>query len=564
MTRFNPLATRALHCEASKPPTQAGEMPEHRAAVLDDAHLGDIHGALGTLKAGDVAPRETWRHRLTTFLAILGPGLIVMVGDNDAGAFSTYTQAGQNYGTSLLWTLALLIPVLYVNQEMVLRLGAVTGVGHARLILERFGKFWGAFSVIDLFILNALTIVTEFIGVSLGLDYLGMPKTWGVVASALLIMAAVSTGEFRRFERFALALVVGSLILIPIFFMAHPSWASMAHDFMVPGLPKGSVLADVMLLIIAIVGTTVAPWQLFFQQSYVIDKRITPRFIRYERADLVLGIIIVVAGAAAMMAFCASAFIGTPEFGEFQDAGTVAIGLTRHIGPVAGVFFAIALIDASLIGAAAVSLSTAYAVGDVLSVRHSLHRGPQQAKLFYGVYFGLIAGAAGLVLIPGAPLGLLTNAVQTLAGVLLPSATVFLLLLCNDQAVLGPWVNSRRVNIFTTLVIGVLVTLSVILTAAVLFPAITGEQITGILAVGGGLALLGTIVALLFGKSPSGERTDRWLKQRWRMPPLPALEPLRLSTMNRLWLIVLRGYLLIAVVMVIVRVVQMTAGNHAG
>ena len=564
MTDFNTAAARVLRCETSEKPTHTGMPPEARGAVLDDAHVGDIRGALGTLKAGDIAPRETWRHRLTTFLAILGPGLIVMVGDNDAGAFSTYTQAGQNYGTSLLWTLAMLVPVLYVNQEMVLRLGAVTGVGHARLILERFGRFWGAFSVIDLFILNALTIVTEFIGVSLGLDYLGMPKTWGVAASALLIIAAVSTGEFRRFERFALTLVVGSLILIPIFFMAHPSWTSMAHDFVVPRLPKGSVLADVMLLIIAIVGTTVAPWQLFFQQSYVIDKRITPRFIRYERADLVLGIVIVVAGAAAMMAFCAAAFRGTPEFGQFQDAGTVAAGLARHIGPVAGVFFAIALIDASLIGAAAVSLSTAYAVGDVLSVRHSLHRGPQHAKLFYGVYFSLIAGAAGLVLIPGAPLGLLTNAVQTLAGVLLPSATVFLLLLCNDEAVLGPWVNSRRVNIFTTLVIGILVTLSVILTAAVLFPSITGEQIAGILASGALLALVGTVIALVFGKPRRGGLADPCFKQRWRMPPLPTLAPLRLSPMNRLWMTVLRGYLLIAIVMVIVRVAQMAAGNHSG
>ena len=153
---------------------------EARGAVLDDAHVGHIHGAFGTILHGDIAPRTTWKHRLTTLLAILGPGLIVMVGDNDAGAFATHGQAGQNYGTTLLWTLALLIPVLYVNQEMVLRLGAVTGVGHARLIFERFGKFWGAFSVIDLFMLNALTIVTEFIGISLALHYLGLDKTTGV------------------------------------------------------------------------------------------------------------------------------------------------------------------------------------------------------------------------------------------------------------------------------------------------------------------------------------------------------------------------------------------------
>src|ERR1700726_108879 len=167
-----------------------------RTAVLDEAHVGDIKGALGTIARNDTAPRSNWWARLRTLLAILGPGLIVMVGDNDAGAFGTYTQAGQNYGTTLLWTLALLIPVLYVNQEMVLRLGAVTGVGHARLIFERFGKFWGAFSVIDLFMLNALTIVTEFIGISLGLDYLGVSKFWGVSLSALIIIGAASTGDF--------------------------------------------------------------------------------------------------------------------------------------------------------------------------------------------------------------------------------------------------------------------------------------------------------------------------------------------------------------------------------
>src|SRR6202451_2809615 len=176
-------------------------------AVLDDAHIGHIQGAFGTILHGDVAPRETWKHRLTTLLAIIGPGLIVVRGRNGARASATYGQAGQTYGTTLLWTLALLIPVLYVNQEMVLRLGAVTGVGHARLIFERFGKFWGAFSVIDLFLLNALTIVTEFIGISLALHYLGVSQVWGVIAAAALVMAAASTGNFRQFERFSLALV---------------------------------------------------------------------------------------------------------------------------------------------------------------------------------------------------------------------------------------------------------------------------------------------------------------------------------------------------------------------
>src|SRR6202043_388854 len=165
--------------------------PTIHTAVLDKAHLGDIHGALGTIAEDDFAPRSTLGARLKTLLAILGPGLIVMVGDNDAGAFGTYTQAGQNYGTTLLWTLLLLVPVLFVNQEMVMRLGAVTGVGHARLIFERFGKFGGAFSVIDLFILNALTIVTEFIGITFVLDFFGISKIVGVGIAAALTMAAV-------------------------------------------------------------------------------------------------------------------------------------------------------------------------------------------------------------------------------------------------------------------------------------------------------------------------------------------------------------------------------------
>lgn len=365
-----------------------------KTAHLDEAHIGHINGALGTILQNDTGKRHTWRARAATLLAILGPGLIVMVGDNDAGAFGTYTQAGQNYGTTLLWTLLLLIPVLYVNQEMVLRLGAVTGVGHARLILERFGKFWGAFSVIDLFLLNALTIVTEFIGISLGLDYLGVPELWGVAASALMVMIAASAGNFRRFERIALLLVAGNFFLIPVLLMVHPPLGQVARDFFIPQLPKGAPLSEVILLIIAIVGTTVAPWQLFFQQSYVIDKRITPRFIPYERADLWLGIGLVIIGAVAMMAFCAAAFAGRPEFGNFTDAGAVAAGIEKYAGQAPGMFFALALIDASIIGAAAVSLATAYAVSDVLSLRHSLHRKPGDAKAFYAVYFGLIILAA--------------------------------------------------------------------------------------------------------------------------------------------------------------------------
>ncbi|WP_433801272.1 NRAMP family divalent metal transporter [Actinomycetospora sp. CA-084318] len=536
-------------------------MADRPSAVLDDAHLGDIHGALGTVRLDDTGARTSLPARLKTLVAIVGPGLIVMVGDNDAGAFGTYTQAGQDYGTSLLWTLLLLVPVLYLNQEMVLRLGAVTGVGHARLILERFGRFWGAFSVIDLFLLNGLTIVTEFIGISLGLSYLGLPTVPGVLVAAVVVVAAASTGSFRRFERVCLVLVVGNVLLIPILLMAHPPLGQLARDFVVPGLPGGQ-LSTIMLLIIGIVGTTVAPWQLFFQQSYVIDKRITPRFMGYEKADLWIGIVIVVLGAGAMMAFTTTAFAGQPEFGDFTDAGGVADGLGRYVGPAAGVMFALALIDASIIGAAAVSLSTAYAIGDVLGLKHSLHRGVREAKGFYAVFAGILVLAAVVVVIPGSPLGLLTEGVQTLAGVLLPSASVFLLLLCNDREVLGPWVNGRVRNLLTAVVITVLVLLSVVLTAAVVFPDITAGAILTILGAGGGLAVLVGVVALVVGlrrpgpaAPPAGDRST------WRMPPLALLTRPELSRGRRLGLTVLRGYLVIAVGMVVVRIVQLAVSS---
>jgi Mn2+/Fe2+ NRAMP family transporter len=539
---------------------------EKEFAVLDTEHVGDIRGALGTIARGDVAARPRLSSKVKTLLAIVGPGLIVMVGDNDAGAFGTYTQAGQNYGTHLLWTLLLLVPVLYVNQEMVLRLGAVSGVGHARLILERFGKFWGAFSVIDLFILNALTIVTEFIGVTLAVGYLGLPKIPAVILAGGVVVGAATTGSFRRFERICLVLVLGSLVLIPIYLMVHPPAVQMAHDFVVPGFPHGAQTSTVMLLIIAIVGTTVAPWQLFFQQSYVIDKRITPRFIKYERVDLWIGIGLVVVGAAAMFGFSAAVFAGRKGAGHFTDAAGTANGLGHYVSRLAGDLFAIGLLDASIIGAAAVGLATAYATSDVLSLNHSLHRPVKTAKGFYACYAGLMAIAAALVLTPGVPLGLLTEGVQTLAGVLLPSAAVFLLLLCNDKAVLGPWSNSKKLNVFTAAVIWVLILLSIILTASVLFPNITGTQIVGVL---GGGVILGMLVGmyLLFHARRNPARTTvvdilaESSRDTWRMPALNSLVKPVMSTQRKIGLMTLRGYLLIAFALVVVRIVRVAVGS---
>jgi hypothetical protein len=271
-------------------------------------------------------------------------------------------------------------------------------------------------------------------------------------------------------------------------------------------------------------------------------------------------------GAVAMMGFCAQLFAGKPEFGNFTDAGGVIAGLAKYAGRTEAVLFAVALFDAAIIGAAAVSLSTAYAMGDVFRIHHSLHRGVGDAKGFYIAYFGVIAIAAVIVLIPGSPLGLLTEAVQTLAGVLLPSATVFLLLLCNDKAVLGPWVNSTRLNVFTGAVIWVLVMLSIILTASVMYPDMSGTTIVDLL-VGGTVVAVIAFVAMQLrrklgrdGSSVSFDSAEMTLpkdaRQTWRMPPLDTLPPPNFTLAKRIWMGVLRAYLAIAVVLVITKVVQ--------
>src|SRR6516225_9110757 len=193
---------------ASNPPARPQQAPraERERYVLDSAHVGDIRGAFGTISQHEEG-RRGLRSRALALLAIIGPGLIVMVGDNDAGGVATYSQAGQNYGTSLLWVLVLLIPVLIVNQEMVVRLGAVTGVGHGKMIFERFGRFWGFFSVGDLFILNFLTLVTEFIGVGLALQHLGVSPYISVPIAAGILIAATATGSFARWERVMFAFI---------------------------------------------------------------------------------------------------------------------------------------------------------------------------------------------------------------------------------------------------------------------------------------------------------------------------------------------------------------------
>jgi len=526
--------------------------------VVEESHSGDIHGAFGTIRVSDEAPRRTWRRRLLTLAAIVGPGLIVMVGDNDAGGVSTYAQAGQDFGYSLLWTLLILVPVLIVNQEMVVRLGAVTGVGQARLIKERFGSFWAWFSVGGLFLLNFLIISTEFIGVSMAGEYFGFSPYVVVPLSAILLIGITVTGNFTRWERAMFVFLFASLLVLPLAVLSHPDPGAVIKGFVQPSI-QGGFTSNAALLIIAIVGTTVAPWQLFFQQSNVIDKRITPRWLEYEKADTVLGAIVVVVGAAAIMMSAASAFTGTSDFGHYRDALGLARGLRVHISPAVGAIFALVLFDASIVGASAVTLATSYAFGDMFGLRHSLHRGIADAKLFYGSYAATVAVAAAIVLIPRAPLGLITTAVQALAGILLPSSTVFVVLLCNDRAVLGPWVNRPWLNLVAAVIVSALLVLSMVLVISTVFPSVDVNLLVVVLGVLMAVALVAGGVWLWNGQrgaapEPEVSRADR---ESWRMPALVLLERPTWSAPRRVAMVVMAGYLVVAVLLLAVKATQL-------
>jgi Mn2+/Fe2+ NRAMP family transporter len=547
---------------SEREPLEKDSHSQSRGNITARSREGEIRGAFGTINADDRQPSRTWRQRLLTLAAIMGPGIIVLVGDNDAGGVATYAQAGQDMGYSLLWTLVLLVPVLIVNQEMVVRLGAVTGVGLAKLITERFGKLWGWYTAGALFLLNFLVISTEFIGVTLAGEYFGFSRYVVVPLATLLLIGITISGNFRRWERAMFVFLFGSLLALPLLVLSHPDPGSALRGFLVPGI-QGGLTSNGALLIFAIVGTTVAPWQLYFQQSNVVDKRITPRWLDYEKADTVLGAVVVVVGAAAIMMAGASAFSGTSEAGHFVDAYFVARGLAAHLSPAVGAIFALLLLDASIVGASAVTLTTSYAFGDVFGLRQSLHRRVGEAKVFYGTYAAMVALAASVTLIPRVPLGLITTAVQVLAGILLPSATVFALLLCNDQAVLGPWVNRPWLNVIAVFIVGVLLSLSTILVITTVFPSISVGVLALVLGAIVVIATGGAVVWSLRAAPPPREFTamSREQRQDWRMPALALLERPRLSTGRRAAMLALSAYLVLAILLLVVKAVELAVGR---
>jgi Mn2+/Fe2+ NRAMP family transporter len=313
--------------------------------------------------------------------------------------------------------------------------------------------------------------------------------------------------------------------------------------------------AQGVLFVIALIGTTVTPWQLFFQQSNVVDKRITSSWVRYERVDTAVGTGLFVLGASAVLVTCS---YGLHQWGagRFDDAGEVASGLGSALGTWAGALFALALLGGSVAGAAAVTLSTSYAVGDATGLRQSLHRPWKQARTFHGTFVGLIVVAASVVLLPATPLGLVTVLANVLAGVLLPSASVFLILLCNDRAVLGPWANPPWLTVLATVVVSTLVVLSALLVMTTLFPSAP----VGTLAFGLGVAAAACAAAMLPGARRSWARAGAAAyaeRSSWTMPALETLARPVPSRARTVCLTVMRAYLLLAGVVIVIKAVRL-------
>ncbi len=408
------------------------------------------------------------KQRILTFLMVVGPGLIVMEADNDAGAVSTYTQAGAQYGTHLLWVLLLLLPICYFVQEMVARLGIVTGEGHAAMIYRRFGSWWGTFSLIDLQVANFLTLVTEFAAISLAMSKLGVSPLIAVPLSAVALIGLVFTGSYLRWERIVIGLCLLDVAWFVMAGICAPHWKDAAIHTVVPNLPKGPISSSLVFMIIAIVGTTIAPWQLFFQQSCVADKRLRMSDLKFARWDTMLGAIFTILVGGAMI------LVGDAAYRHqipFSDPAQMAADLAPSVGPFVKNALLLMMVNAAVLGTTAISLSSAWAYGEVKGWPHSLHRKFKEAPGFYIVYGACVFGAAAVVLIPKVPLQLVIVSVQVLAGLMLSSAIIFLQLMLNDRQLLGDeYVNRPWNNWVNWIIITVLFLLSLLLGAQVALP----------------------------------------------------------------------------------------------
>jgi len=406
----------------------------------------------------DASRRSSWRIFLR-FLAVTGPGLIVAFADTEAGSITTAAQSGAQYGFKLILLQLLLIVPLFVVQEMTVRLGVVTGKGHARLIREHYGLGWAWLSLGTMLVTNIAALVTEFAGIAGAALIFGLPAAPLVIVAAILLVVVIMTASYKRAEVFAFALCLVELLFIPAAFAAHPP----IHAIVMQGIFGSQPLHNYsyLLLIASNIGAVIMPWMIFYQQSATVDKGLTTADLNFARVDTALGAVLTQAiMCAVIITTAATLFV---EHIPISDAAHAAIAFTPLVGKFAGVTFGVALIGASMLGAFVVSLATAWAFGEAFGWRCSLNDG-LRARRFTALYIGCVALAAAIVLIPHLPLIAITVYVEAFNGFVLPIVLGFLLVLVNDPRVIGERRNTSLGNAITFSLSAVIIVLGIWMT----------------------------------------------------------------------------------------------------
>jgi NRAMP (natural resistance-associated macrophage protein)-like metal ion transporter len=417
------------------------------------------------------------------YLAVIGPGIIVANAGNDAGGVFTYSNTGAKYGNHLLWAFLPILVALIITQEMVARLGTVTGKGLMDLIRERFGVRWTLFAAVVVLIANGGTTLAEFAGVAGGLGLLGVPLPVAVISAAVLIAGVVLRGNRRIVERVFLALGLTFVSYIITAFTVHPDWGAIARGAMVPdfmhpaSVAQGAYLVDLL----ALIGTSITPYMQLFLQSSIVDKGTGEKDLRLVRSDVISGSIFAVI-VAMFIVITTSATLFGPSPAYPHGLAGVGVGSAQQaasaLAPLAGVhaqqLFAIGLVGASLLAAAVLPLSTAFVICEAFGAERSVQSSFRDAPLFFTLFLGLLVFGAGILLIPGVPIAGVAIGTQTLDGVLLPIMLVFIILLANDRRLLGRRRNGAIYNVIAVGLAGVLTLLTMGLILTTIFPGLVG------------------------------------------------------------------------------------------
>ena len=417
--------------------------------------------------------RSVWVRQLLLMLSVIGPGLITANVDNDATGITGYSLAGANYGYGLLWAVVLVTISLAVVQEMVARMGVVTGKGLADLIREKFGvriTFW---SMLLLLIANAATTVAEFAGVSSAMSIFGVSPFIAVPIAAMLVWVLVVRGSYRYVERILLGLCLIYFSYVISGFLVHPNWGQVLHETLIPPIKFNQ---GYLLTLVAVIGTTIAPWMQFYQQSAIADKHIRVAHLRYERIDTYVGTFLTdFIAFFIVVSTGATLFVHHIQITQASDAAFALAPLVRGNGQIAAILFGIGLLNASLMAASVLPLSTAYSIAEAFGWERGIGRTFKEAPQFFFLYTFIIVVGAGITLfVPSDRLVFVLNLPNVVGGMLLPLILVLMIILCNDRRLLGRYVNGHFRNWIawiTTIVMTVL-TLLIILTT--IFPGLFG------------------------------------------------------------------------------------------